>query len=166
MEEFKELYTILLENIITRGKPLLEEACPKFHKEIIKNLTTIPFEKIEENPADLWEIMARNLYQKMIDLYRKGTLRQYYVEEEDAIRIVSLMTGLSEEELVQIAEQRNREIRESFSQASKIVADAINKEVEEANDEPIAVREEDLFGRAIHELLNKKKKDDENNKTI
>ena len=111
--------------------------------------------------------MARNLYQKAVDLYRNGVLRQYYVEDEDAIRIVSLMTGLSEEELVQIAEQRNSKIRESFSQASKIVADAIQREIEEPeNEKPIAVREEDLFGRAIQELLNKKKKDDENNKTI
>ncbi|MBQ6135180.1 MAG: hypothetical protein IJI60_02560 [Bacilli bacterium] len=163
MEEFKELYTILLENLITRGTPLLEEVCPKSHQGIIQNLTAIPFERIKDNPADFWEIMARNLYQKMIDLYRRGTLRQYYVEDVDAIRIVCLLTGLSEEELVQITEERNREIRESFSQASKVISDVINADETPSNDEPIAVREEDLFGRAIQELLKKKKTDDENN---
>ena len=170
MDEYKELYTVFIENIIKVGIPLLEEVCPKFYQEIIQNLVAIPFEKIRKNlGSNSWKIMVKDLYDKTIDLYCAGVLKQYYVQDEDAVKIVSFLTGLSVEELEVIKKDRYDRIRIRFNQLTDALTEAINdspRESEEETKKPIIVNEEDLFGHAIKRLKERKKPEDDDPKNL
>lgn len=62
-----------------------------------------------------------------INLYTKGTLRQYGLSEEAALEIVSNITKLAPEKLQELRQQRAEELSNSFGNSPETINNIITR---------------------------------------
>ena len=61
------------------------------------------------------------LFMKSMDLYTRGTLTQYGLDDKSALEIVSNLTGLSKEALVSIKKCRDDALKESIEDSFETI---------------------------------------------
>lgn len=68
-----------------------------------------------------------NLLYKSINLYTHGTLTQYGLREDQALEIVSNLTGLSPEKLQEIRNEQTNSLRESMSDSNEVLSSMLSR---------------------------------------
>lgn len=61
------------------------------------------------------------LLERSINLYVKGTLNQYGLEERTSLEIVSNLTGIAPEKLEKLKQERYESIRSTFEKSNDTV---------------------------------------------
>lgn len=62
-----------------------------------------------------------NVLMKTIELYTKGTLRQYGLTDEATLEIVANVTNIPKDKLIEIKQQRTEQIANSFDKSQEII---------------------------------------------
>lgn len=68
-----------------------------------------------------------NLLKNSISLYTKGTLMQYGLREDQALEIVSNLTGINPEKLQEIRAERINNIKDSISKSNEVLSTMISR---------------------------------------
>lgn len=68
-----------------------------------------------------------NLLNNAIGLYTKGALVQYGLREEQALEIVSNLTGIVPEKLQELRAERNNAIKDSFNKSNEVLSTMISR---------------------------------------
>ena len=75
--------------------------------------------------------MEKEYYEKLlnnsISLYTKGTLIQYGLREDQALEIVSNLTGLSPEKLQELRNEHTNSLRESISVSNEVLSSMLSR---------------------------------------
>lgn len=75
--------------------------------------------------------MEKEYYEKLlnnsVNLYTKGTLIQYGLREEQALEIVSNLTGIAPEKLQELREERINNISESMIKSNEVLSTMISR---------------------------------------
>lgn len=68
-----------------------------------------------------------NLLKNSISLYTKGTLMQYGLREDQALEIVSNLTGIAPEKLQELKSERINNIKENMSKSNEVLSSMISR---------------------------------------
>lgn len=68
-----------------------------------------------------------NLLKNSISLYTKGTLMQYGLRENQALEIVSNLTGIAPEKLQELKAERINNIKENMSKSNEVLSSMISR---------------------------------------
>ena len=68
-----------------------------------------------------------NLLKNSISLYTKGTLIQYGLREDQALEIVSNLTGIAPEKLQELKAERINNIKENMSKSNEVLSSMISR---------------------------------------
>lgn len=68
-----------------------------------------------------------NLLYKSINLYTHGALIQYGLREDQALEIVSNLTGISPEKLQELRNERSNSLRESMSKSNEVLSSMLSR---------------------------------------
>ena len=68
-----------------------------------------------------------NLFKNSISLYTKGTLMQYGLREDQALEIVSNLTGIAPEKLQELKAERINNIKENMSKSNEVLSSMISR---------------------------------------
>lgn len=68
-----------------------------------------------------------NLLKNSISLYTKGTLMQYGLREDQALEIVSNLTGINPEKLQEIRAERINNIKDSMTKSNEVLSTMISR---------------------------------------
>lgn len=68
-----------------------------------------------------------NLLKNSISLYTKGTLMQYGLREDQALEIVSNLTGVAPEKLQELRAERINNIKDSMSKSNDVLSSMISR---------------------------------------
>lgn len=75
--------------------------------------------------------MEKEYYEKLlnnsVNLYTKGTLMQYGLREDQALEIVSNLTGIAPEKLQELRAERINNISESISKSNEVLSTMISR---------------------------------------
>lgn len=68
-----------------------------------------------------------NLLKNSISSYTKGTLMQYGLREDQALEIVSNLTGIAPEKLQELKAERINNIKENMSKSNEVLSSMISR---------------------------------------
>ena len=68
-----------------------------------------------------------NLLKNSISLYTKGTLMQYGLREDQALEIVSNLTGIAPEKLQELKAERINNIKENMNKSNEVLSSMISR---------------------------------------
>ena len=68
-----------------------------------------------------------NLLKNSVNLYTKGTLMQYGLREDQALEIVSNLTGIAPEKLKELRAERVNTISNEMNKSSEILSSMISR---------------------------------------